>query len=87
MKKIIFTVNNIKFKVVVWDKIIKRGEKSNLSLKRKPLKYRFFDDGKGGLVDNDNVTLSLWYNTVPNAGLLPLVKAIGGSKVEFPGTD
>merc|ERR1711990_20750 len=69
--------------VVVWDKIIKRGEKSKLSLKRKPLKYQFFDDGEGGLVNNDNVTLSMWYNTVPNAGMLPLVKAIGGSVIQF----
>jgi hypothetical protein len=71
--------------VIVWDKIIKRGEKSKLNLKRKPLKYRFFDDGQGGLVDNDNVTLSLWYNTVPNAGILPLVKAIGGQTIGFAG--
>ena len=71
--------------VIIWDKIIKRGEKSKLSLKRKPLKYRFFDDGQGGLVNNDNVTLSMWYNTVPNAGMLPLVKAIGGSNIEFAG--
>ena len=71
--------------VVVWDKIIKRGEKTKLSLKRKPLKYQFFDDGEGGLLNNDNVTLSMWYNTVPNAGMLPLVKAIGGSVIQFEG--
>lgn len=71
--------------VVVWDKIIKRGEKSKLSLKRKPLKYRFFDDGQGGLLNNDNVTLSMWYNTVPNAGMLPLVQAMGGAKIAFAG--
>jgi len=69
--------------VVVWDRIIKRGEKTKLSLKRKPLKYRFYDDGQGGLVNNDNITLSMWYNTVPNAGMLPLVKAIGDTKIAF----
>lgn len=85
--------------VVVWDRIIKRGEKMKLNLKRKvsfkwyywnikiikPLKYQFFDDGKGGLVNNDNVTLSMWYNTVPNAGLLPLVPALGSTKIAFAG--
>ena len=69
--------------VIVWDRIIKRGEKSKLNLKRKPLKYQFFDDGKGGLVNNDDIKLSMWYNTVPNAGLLPLVPAIGNTTIGF----
>jgi len=69
--------------VIVWDRIIKRGEKTKLNLKRKPLKYQFFDDGAKGLLNNDNVTLTMWYNTVPNAGMLPLVPAIGSHKIGF----
>lgn len=35
--------------VVLWDKIIKRGEKTVIELKRMSTKYYFFDDGSGGL--------------------------------------
>jgi len=65
--------------VIVWDKIIMRGEKSNLRIMNKPLKYKFFDDGAGGLKENSDIKLTLYYNTVPNAGLLRVVKAIGGT--------
>ncbi|XP_033621320.1 signal peptidase complex subunit 3 [Fukomys damarensis] len=39
-------------------------------------KYFFFDDGNG-LKGNRNVTLTLSWNVVPNAGILPLVTGSG----------
>ena len=50
-----------------------------------PLKYQFFDDGEGGLINNDNVTLSLWYTAVPNAGILAMWPAIGSHTIAFGG--
>ena len=56
---------------------------SQLDTVFQPLKYQFFDDGAKGLLNNDDVTLTMWYNTVPNAGMLPLVPAIGSHKIGF----
>ncbi|XP_023716935.1 signal peptidase complex subunit 3 isoform X2 [Cryptotermes secundus] len=54
--------------VVLWDKIILRGENAVLDFKNMNTKYYFWDDGKG-LKDNPNVTLTLSWIIVPNAGL------------------
>ncbi|MGH0157519.1 UNVERIFIED_CONTAM: hypothetical protein FKN15_057125 [Acipenser sinensis] len=69
--------------VVLWDKIILRGENTNLSLKDMKSKYFFFDDGNG-LRGNKNITLTLSWNVVPNAGILPLVMGSGHKSVPFP---
>ena len=64
------TVNQI----VIWDRIIERG--SGLEVIDEPVvhtKYDFIDDGTG-LHKNDNVTLALHWNVIPNAGLLPRFK-------------
>ncbi|NXF50162.1 SPCS3 peptidase, partial [Oceanites oceanicus] len=77
----IFALNQ----VVLWDKIMLRGDNPRLFLKDMKSKYFFFDDGNG-LKGNRNVTLTLSWNVVPNAGILPLVTGSGHVSVPFPDT-
>ncbi|XP_066585877.1 signal peptidase complex subunit 3 [Prorops nasuta] len=77
------TQNNEFNQVVLWDKIVLRGDNTVLDFKNINTKYYFRDDGNG-LRGNKNVTLSLAWNIIPNAGLLPSVSAIGGHTFEFP---
>ncbi|KAG8134746.1 putative Signal peptidase complex subunit 3 protein [Naja naja] len=79
------TKNNALNQVVLWDKIILRGDNPKLLLKDMKSKYFFFDDGNG-LKGNRNVTLTLSWNVVPNAGILPLVTGAGHISVPFPET-
>ncbi|KAJ8969429.1 hypothetical protein NQ314_001771 [Rhamnusium bicolor] len=69
--------------VVLWDKIIIRGEKAVLDFKNMNTKYYFWDDGNG-LKGNKNITLTLSWNIIPNAGLLPNVIASGSHSFKFP---
>lgn len=75
--------NNKLNQVVIWDKIIPRGAKSNLDLKTIKIKYPFFDDGQT-LKGKDNVTLTLSWNVIPNAGLLPRIVGTGNTVISFP---
>ncbi|NXU04119.1 SPCS3 peptidase, partial [Buphagus erythrorhynchus] len=79
------TKNNALNQVVLWDKIMLRGDNPRLSLKDMKSKYFFFDDGNG-LKGNRNITLTLSWNVVPNAGILPLVTGSGHVSVPFPDT-
>ncbi|NXC48761.1 SPCS3 peptidase, partial [Penelope pileata] len=79
------TKNNALNQVVLWDKIILRGDNPRLFLKDMKSKYFFFDDGNG-LKGNRNVTFTLSWNVVPNAGILPLVTGSGHVSVPFPDT-
>ncbi|KAB0398284.1 hypothetical protein E2I00_001793 [Balaenoptera physalus] len=79
------TKNNALNQVVLWDKIVLRGDNPKLLLKDMKTKYFFFDDGNG-LKGNRNVTLTLSWNVVPNAGILPLVTGSGHVSVPFPDT-
>ncbi|XP_018591261.1 signal peptidase complex subunit 3 [Scleropages formosus] len=79
------TKSNALNQVVLWDKIIQRGEKTNIILKDVKSKYFFFDDGNG-LRANKNVTLTLSWNVVPNAGILPLITGSGHMSLPFPET-
>lgn len=47
--------------------------------------YYFFDDSKG-LIGNENVTLTLSWNVIPNAGRLPRVQGLGSTTVKLPST-
>ncbi|XP_055384301.1 signal peptidase complex subunit 3 [Condylostylus longicornis] len=77
------TKDNVLNQVVLWDKIILRGENTVLDFKNMNTKYYFWDDGNG-LRGNPNVTLTLSWNIVPNAGLLPSVFAYGSHSFKFP---
>ncbi|CAH2300479.1 signal peptidase complex subunit 3 [Pelobates cultripes] len=77
------TRSNALNQVVLWDKIILRGDNPKLSLKEMKSKYFFFDDGNG-LKGNRNITLTLSWNVVPNAGILPLVTGSGHISIPFP---
>lgn len=68
--------------VVLWDKIILRGENTVLDFKNMNTKYYFWDDGTG--LKNNNITLYLSWNIIPNAGLLPSVFAHGSHSFKFP---
>jgi len=77
------TPNNKLNQVVIWDKIIQRGENSVLDHKNIRPKYYFWDDGNG-LKGNNNVTLTLSWNVIPNAGHLPNIVAVGRHQFNFP---
>ncbi|KAF6215995.1 hypothetical protein GE061_000332 [Apolygus lucorum] len=77
------TANNALSQVVLWDKIILRGENAILDFKSMNTKYYFWDDGNG-LRNNSNVTLTLAWNIIPNAGLLPSIFARGQHSFTFP---
>ncbi|KAG8188281.1 hypothetical protein JTE90_012114 [Oedothorax gibbosus] len=69
--------------VVLWDKIIRRGENTTLDYKRMNSKYYFWDDGNG-LRGNKNVSLRLSWNIIPNAGSLPNIHGGGVHVFKFP---
>lgn len=69
--------------VVLWDKIILRGENAVLDFKNMNTKYYFWDDGNG-LRAHKNVTLTLSWNIIPNAGLLPTLFGLGAHSFKFP---
>lgn len=77
------TADNKLNQVVLWDKIIKRGENAVLDYKGLTTKYYFWDDGKG-LLGNPNVTMSLSWNVVPNTGCLPRVDGMQRHTFKFP---
>ncbi|XP_052457187.1 signal peptidase complex subunit 3-like [Carassius gibelio] len=77
------TKSNALNQVVLWDRIILRGDNTKLNLKDVKSKYFFFDDGNG-LRANKNITLTLSWNVVPNAGILPLVMGSGHKSLAFP---
>ncbi|XP_031843448.1 signal peptidase complex subunit Spase22-23 [Nomia melanderi] len=77
------TENNDFNQVILWDKIVLRGDKAALEFKTMNTKYYFWDDGNG-LRGNKNVTLTLSWNIIPNAGLLPGVNAYGSHTFAFP---
>ncbi|XP_018329949.1 signal peptidase complex subunit 3 [Agrilus planipennis] len=77
------TPDNKLNQVILWDKIILRGENAVLDFKNMNTKYYFWDDGNG-LRANPNVTLTLTWNIIPNAGLLPFVTAYGSHSFKFP---
>ncbi|XP_045480529.1 signal peptidase complex subunit 3 [Harmonia axyridis] len=77
------TANNKLNQVVLWDRIILRGENAKLNYKNMNTKYYFWDDGNG-LRGNKNITLTLSWNIIPNAGFLPNIFAHGSHSFEFP---
>ncbi|KAK4470042.1 hypothetical protein MN116_000077 [Schistosoma mekongi] len=77
------TADNKLNQIVLWDKIIKRGSKAELVYEKMTPKYYFWDDGHG-LVGNDNVTLTLSWNIIPNVGWLTFDTGNGNHSFSFP---
>ncbi|KAK8766840.1 hypothetical protein V5799_006382 [Amblyomma americanum] len=77
------TESNALNQVVLWDKIIRRGDNAVLDYKNLNTKYYFWDDGHG-LKGNKNVTLTLSWNVIPNAGSLPNIMGTGMHSFAFP---
>ncbi|KRZ12288.1 Signal peptidase complex subunit 3 [Trichinella zimbabwensis] len=69
--------------VVIWDKILQRGENPVVKLKEARLKYFFVDYGQG-LAGNQNVSLYLKWNVSPNAGLMPFFVGTGMYSLRLP---
>lgn len=63
------TPSNSLNQVILWDYVFNRGEKGQLRLRDQHPEYYMWDDGFG-LKGNDNITLTLSMNIVPNAGFL-----------------
>jgi len=55
--------------MIIWDKIVKRGDERHLQLSRFINKYRIADI-KGGDLYSKRVTMKVYWNTVPYIGLL-----------------
>ncbi|XP_013117578.1 signal peptidase complex subunit 3 [Stomoxys calcitrans] len=77
------TPDNELNQVVLWDKIVRRGDIAALNFKNLNTKYYFWDDGNG-LRNNHNITLFLSWNIIPNAGLLPTMKSLNSHMFKFP---
>merc|ERR1712126_510513 len=77
------TQANVVNQVVLWDKIIQRGENAVLDYRSMNTKYYFWDDGNG-LHGHENVTLKLAWNVIPNAGNLPRIQSTGSHSFKFP---
>ncbi|XP_013783550.1 signal peptidase complex subunit 3-like [Limulus polyphemus] len=75
--------NNVLNQVVLWDKIIRRGDEAKIDYRNVNPKYYFWDDGNG-LRGNKNITLTLSWNVIPNAGSLPNVFGTGSHSFSFP---
>jgi len=76
------TKENAFNQVVLWDKIVQRGQNPILNLKNLNSKYYFWDDGRG--LRGSQVKLSLNWNVIPNAGNLPNFGGIGSHTFKFP---
>jgi signal peptidase complex subunit 3 len=77
------TKGNAINEVVLWDHIIERGEETKINLKNHHTKYYFWDDGNG-LKGNQNITLTMSMNVIPNAGILPIATAKTTHQFAFP---
>ena len=69
--------------VVLWDKIILRGENAILDFKSMNSKYYVWDDGNG-IKNNSHIALTLSYNIIPNSGFLPNIASEGHHVFRFP---
>lgn len=79
------TDDSITNTAVLWDKIIMSGEKMKLDLKNIKTKYYFRDTTtRGGLLGNQNITLTLHWNVMPNMGHLTWLQGEGQTQVVFP---
>ncbi|CAF1149775.1 unnamed protein product [Didymodactylos carnosus] len=67
--------------VVLWDKILRRGENARINLHELNSKYYFWDDGEN--LRSNNITLILGWNVISNAGSLSHVQANGSTSFIF----
>jgi len=62
--------------VVLWDKIVLKGDNYKIDLRDAKPEYSFWDDGNG-LQGHKNITLYLSWNVIPNVGSLPNIAQAG----------
>ncbi|KAL3074954.1 hypothetical protein niasHS_014399 [Heterodera schachtii] len=77
------TMKNVINQVVLWDRIVKRTDPQVIFEQSIHPKYYFLDDGSN-LLSHQNVTLTLNWNIVPNAGRLETVTNNGKFVLKFP---
>ncbi|GAU98009.1 hypothetical protein RvY_09213 [Ramazzottius varieornatus] len=71
--------------IVLWDRIIQRGQPAKINQKKFAQEYRFLDDSKA-LKANPNVTLFLQWNVIPNAGALVTTRGRNSQSIAMPDT-
>ena len=69
--------------MVLWDKIVLRSERAVVIEEKVAPKYYFLDDGQH-LLGHENVTLTLRWNIIPNAGYLANAQGEGSYQIKFP---
>ena len=77
------TKKNTVNQIVLWDYIMLRDAPNKLKLRNQNNKYYFFDDG-AGLSGNQNITLTLSMNIIPNVGILKQVTTRQLHQFSFP---
>jgi len=77
------TQANVLNQVVLWDYILNRGDDGMIVLKNHSPEYYMWDDGFG-LRGNNNVTLTLSMNIIPNAGFLQTAISPSTHTFSFP---
>ncbi|KAI1728668.1 signal peptidase subunit domain-containing protein [Ditylenchus destructor] len=77
------TMKNAVNQVTLWDKIIMRPDRQVILEESIHPKYYFLDDGSN-LLSHQNVTLTLKWNIVPNAGYLKMSQGQGSYVVKLP---
>ncbi|XP_055499318.1 signal peptidase complex subunit 3-like [Leucoraja erinacea] len=77
------TKSNALNQLILWDKIIARGENPKLDFRGMSTKYLFLDDGNG-LKGHKNISLFLSWNIIPNAGTLFLIPASTQTLISLP---
>jgi len=79
------TADNVLNQIVLWDYILNRGENGQLRLRNQNPEYYMWDDGFG-LKGNNNITLTLSMNIIPNAGFLQIANSPVVHTFAFPDT-
>lgn len=77
------TQDNVLNQIVLWDQVLLRGEDGALTLRNQNPEYYMWDDGFG-LKGNDNITLTLSMNIIPNAGFLQTANSPISHTFAFP---
>uniref|UniRef100_A0A0N4ZFD3 Signal peptidase complex subunit 3 n=1 Tax=Parastrongyloides trichosuri TaxID=131310 RepID=A0A0N4ZFD3_PARTI len=77
--------NNAFNQVTLWDQVVLRNDRVVINEKNIYPEYYFFDDGSN-LLKHDNVSLTLNWEVIPNAGFMFHERVKGSHRIRFPST-
>ncbi|CEF67443.1 CG5919 protein [Strongyloides ratti] len=77
------TKKNAFNQVTLWDQVVLRSDRVVINEKDLYPEYYFFDDGSN-LLKHDNVSLTLNWEVIPNAGFMFHERAKGTHRIQFP---